>query len=260
MKRTISKTNATKTPKKSKKRVNSVTSASTVSAQKGKEVSPVRSPCICGSKACVNAREEWKQHFQHNYNDMIRFKIPRKDKEPQFVGKRSNEWLTALNVRINQDTVNNHDFTKPFQAQIAAWHFIPQALYREWDETHKKWSIKVFHIISEGDSHIMYPNKSERYNAKRDTAQIPAHIPRRYKNTAASAGVSVWLTKPSVTSKSDVSGKLFYKNVWKLHNTIPLNITTIYVMGEQPQPQKGQQKAQVQEGIKGWPSYESLGP
>ena len=52
MKRSISETNDTRTPKKSKKRVISVTSASTVSAQKGKEVSPVKSPCICGSKAC----------------------------------------------------------------------------------------------------------------------------------------------------------------------------------------------------------------
>ena len=82
MKRSISETNDTRTPKKSKKRVNSVPRASTVSAQKGKELSPVRSPCICGSKACLNAREEWKQHFQHDYNDMIRFKVPRKGNKP----------------------------------------------------------------------------------------------------------------------------------------------------------------------------------
>ena len=31
--------------------------ASTGSAQKGKEASPVRNPCICGTSGCVWARE-----------------------------------------------------------------------------------------------------------------------------------------------------------------------------------------------------------
>ena len=66
---------------------------------------------------------------------------------------------------------------------ITAFH--SQALYRKWNVTDQKQSIKVFHTFSERDLHITYPSKAERYRAERDNAEKP-HI---YKNTVESAGV-----------------------------------------------------------------------
>ena len=76
MKRTSSKTNDPTPPKKPKNGTDIMTPVSTGSAQKEKKKSPVRSPCICNTQGCLNAREEWKHHFPHNYNDMIRFNVP----------------------------------------------------------------------------------------------------------------------------------------------------------------------------------------